>query len=169
MIDMEKQDHLKFCIERFDHYYDSINNKSALFLAVNTFIVGGLIAIYPNIQSTFDCGHWINSIFTIIVLAGLASTLLTLFAGIPFLAKSSNSMLYFGSIATTPLNKFKTSVSELTPETLQEDYLTQIHQLSTGLLKKFQKLKWAGYLIFFEFVLAIPLIILLMNNIKKIL
>ncbi|HEY9488539.1 MAG TPA: hypothetical protein VIQ51_09410, partial [Chryseosolibacter sp.] len=78
---MEIQEHLRFCIERFDHYYDSVNNKCALFLTVNTFIVGGLMAIHPTLQSTFDCGLWINTGFTIIVFAGLLSVLLTLSAG----------------------------------------------------------------------------------------
>jgi len=163
---MEKQEHLKFCIERFDHYYDSVNNKSALFLAVNTFIVAGLMSIYPNIQLTFECGIWINSFFSIIVFAGLISILMTLSAGIPFLAKPGKSHLYFGSIAAMSLDEFRNSLSVLSADGLEQDYSTQIHQLSRGLRAKFRRLQWAGYLIFSEFVLAIPFIILLMNNIK---
>ncbi len=34
---------LIFCINRYDHYYDSVNNKSNVFLVISTFIVGGLI------------------------------------------------------------------------------------------------------------------------------
>jgi len=165
---METHEHLKFCIERFDHYYDSVNNKSALFLAVNTFIVGGLMAIYPSIQTAFDCGFWINGNFTAIVFSGLISILFTLSAGIPFLAKPSKSHLYFESIARFSLADFKASVSALNAQELQNDYTEQIHQLSIGLRNKFIRLRWAGYLIFLEFILSIPFIIILMNNIKSI-
>jgi hypothetical protein len=125
------------------------------------------MAIYPAIQSNFDCGLWINTVFTIIVFAGLISILLTLSAGIPFLAKPGKSHLYFGSIARMSLDEFKNSFSALTTKGLEEDYTTQIHQLSTGLRSKFRRLQWAGYVIFSEFIFAIPFIILLMNNIKK--
>ncbi len=164
---MNKQEHLKFCIERFDHYFESVNNKGALFLAINTFIVGGLIALYPSIRAAVNCGFWINSFFTIIVFAGLVSVLTTLLAGIPFLTSEGNSSLYFGSIASKTLQDFKTSMSAHTPDTLDDDYVSQIHQLSTGLRAKYRKLRFAGNLIFAEFVLTIPLIILLMNNIKN--
>ena len=39
---MEK-DRLKYTINRFDHYFDSVNNKSAVYIAINTFITGGII------------------------------------------------------------------------------------------------------------------------------
>jgi hypothetical protein len=163
---MNKQDHLKFSIERFDHYFESVNNKGALFLTINTFIVGGLIAIYPSIRDSVNCGIWINGFFTVIVFGGLLSILVTLWAGIPFLSSTGNTVLYFGSIASTSISEFKSSFSTHTPDSLDDDYLSQIHQLSIGLRSKYQKLSIAGNLIFIEFVLTIPLIVLLMNNIK---
>jgi ABC-type phosphate transport system permease subunit len=164
---MDKHEYLKFSIERFDHYFESVNNKGALFLAVNTFIVGGLIALYLSIRSAVDCGVWINTIYALIVLFGIVSILLTLLAGIPFLSNPNNSVLYFGSIASKSVAEFKAQVHAQTLQTLEDDYIEQVHILAFGLRRKFRKLRYASHLIFLEFILAIPLIILLMNNVKN--
>jgi len=164
---MDNRQHFQFCIERFDHFYDTVNNKSALFLAINTFIVGGLIAVYPSLLALADIGTWTNSIFTFIIIVGLVSILITLSAAIPFLSKPNASLLYFESIATRSLGDFKTEMSSLLTDHFENDYATQVHELSVGLRNKFRRLQWAGYAIFIEFLLMIPLFILIMNNIKN--
>lgn len=164
---MDKLDHLKFCVERFDHYYDSVNNKSALFLTINTFIVGGLVAIYPSLRNYVDCGACILILLSLILAVGLASIFATLLAGIPFLSKPGKSNLYFGSIAGRERQAFLDDLKTYTSDQQIEDYSAQVHILALGLNRKFEKLQYAGSLIFVEFLLAIPFIILLINNLKK--
>jgi Family of unknown function (DUF5706) len=164
---MNKQEHLRFCIERFDHYFESVNNKGAFFLAIDTFMIGGVIALYPTIRNEVDCGLWINGLFTTIVFTGLISVLITLLAGIPFLRSTGNSSLYFGAIAAKSHEDFSNELNTQSERMLDDDYVSQIHELSTGLKRKYRKLQIAGYLVFAEFVLMVPLIVLLMNNIKR--
>ena len=44
-----KYEHAKFVIERFDHYYDTVNSKGSFYIGLNTFILGGLCAGYISI------------------------------------------------------------------------------------------------------------------------
>ncbi len=46
----EKIEILKHTIDRYDHYFDSINNKGNLFLTLNTFLLGGMITGYYSIK-----------------------------------------------------------------------------------------------------------------------
>ena len=53
---IEKVEMLKHTMDRYDHYYDSINNKSNLFLALNTFLLGGIVTGYYSIKNEIACG-----------------------------------------------------------------------------------------------------------------
>ncbi|MFM7852808.1 MAG: Pycsar system effector family protein [Flammeovirgaceae bacterium] len=117
-------------------------------------------------QSIFDCGVWINTAFAAIVFTGIGSILLTLAAGIPFLGKPDNSVLYFRSISSKTLSGFSEQLASVSNDDVVKDYTNQVHQLSKGLTKKFIKLQIAGYLIFVQFLMVIPLVIMLMKNIK---
>jgi len=46
------------------------------------------------------------------------------------------------------------------------DLRTQVHQLSSGLKSKFSLLRIAGILFLLQFILFIPLFILIINNLK---
>lgn len=41
-----KYNHLQFIIQRFDQYFDAINNKGSFYIGLNTFILTGLSAGY---------------------------------------------------------------------------------------------------------------------------
>jgi len=56
---MEKE-RLKYNIDRFDAYYNSVNSKCGVFLALSTFIVGGLATAYSPIIKAVDCGWCIH-------------------------------------------------------------------------------------------------------------
>ena len=52
---MEKEkDRLEYTINRFDHYFDSVNNKSAVYIAINTFITGGIIVLLTQTNIVKD-------------------------------------------------------------------------------------------------------------------
>ena len=42
----EKIENLKYTISRYDHYYDSVNSKSNVYLTLMTFLLGGTVALF---------------------------------------------------------------------------------------------------------------------------
>lgn len=162
---MEKE-RLKFCIERFDHYFDSVNNKSALFLGLSTFIIGGLIAAYQEVFKIVECDFWVHILILAMLSLGIAITLILISASIPFNGKSKETLYYFGFIANLKEEDFLSKSEERKEKQEFKDLRIQVHQLSKGLNKKFSKLKIAGRLFMLQFLILIPLIVLIVINFK---
>jgi hypothetical protein len=163
---MEKE-RLKYCIDRFDHYYDSVNNKSSVFLGLSTFIVGGLVAGYFVIDPVVNCGFWVHALMIILIGLGVATMIVVIRAATPFLGKDTDSLHFFGSIGCMAASDFCAKSAMLCNE---EDELidlrNQVHQLASGLQGKFRKLKAAGILFTIQFFLFIPLFIIILCNLK---
>ncbi|MFC6101228.1 hypothetical protein [Olivibacter domesticus] len=163
---MEKE-RLKYCIDRFDHYYDSVNNKSSVFLGLSTFIVGGLVAGYFTIGSFVNCGFWSNAIIIVLIGLGVATMITVVIAATPFLSKDVESLHFFGAIACKDSSFFCVKSAEpCTDEDELKDLRNQVYQLATGLKGKFMKLKIAGIMFTIQFCLFIPLFIIIICNLK---
>jgi len=145
MTEKEKLEELKFAIGRFDHYYDSVNNKGNLYLAVNTFVLGSVIAGYASLNSQFHFSNWILSLLIAVLAANLFSVAYTLAAIKPFLKKKhgSRSMIYFGDVHNASEVTVGDFWKNLTAEKLKEDFLSQYKILAGGLDRKFRWLKTA--------------------------
>jgi hypothetical protein len=148
---LEKIETLKHSIDRYDHYYDSVNNKGSLFLTLNTFLLGGIITGYYSIKEGIS-GHFDVMFFVFIALIScLASIFYTLWSIIPYLNKQADSLngslISFGNVANVSFNSFKQMYDTLTEEKLIEDYLQQAHLLTKGLQMKFCRLRTATYLL----------------------
>ena len=147
----DKMDTLKHTMDRYDHYYDSSNNKGNLFLTLNTFLLGGMITGYYSIKDTIanECG------VTLLVWVGLICCLLslgyTLWAIIPYLNKQADSVngsaINFGNVSNISFESFKLMYFNVTDEKRYEDYVHQVYLLACGLQKKFSRLKTATYLL----------------------
>lgn len=161
-----ERERLLFCIERWDHYYDSTNNKGSVFLGLSTFIVGGLVAGYPSILELVNCTWWINVLMIALIGLGLAIMLIVISALMPYLSKPDSSLLYFGSVCATSHEDFCSRSGAAAEDAYIEDLRKQSHQLAKGLAKKFKKLRIAGMLFTIQFYLAIPLILLIIFNLK---
>lgn len=61
----KKIEMLRHTMDRYDHYYDSVNNKGNLFLTLNTFLLGGIITGYYSVKSD------ISEQFDVLFLYGL--------------------------------------------------------------------------------------------------
>jgi len=162
---MEKE-RLLYNISRFDHYYDSVNNKTAVYIAINSFVVGSLITTYI---STIDDILFYTQLFKIItitsVFIGVLTLLILVNASIPYFTKNSKSMYYFGGIGSMVKDEFICCSKELSNKQELKDLRNQVHTLSMGLNKKFMKLKVAGKLLILQFILLVPtLIIIILNN-----
>ncbi len=163
---MEKE-RLLFCIERFDHYYDSINNKSAVFLGLGTFALGGLIAAYPYLSDHSECRVWITLLLSIPIGLALAAMLIVMIASIPFVSKGDGSLYYFGSIASKGREKFHNTSEIAAPGEELSDLREQVFELSTGLKRKFNRLRIAGILYVLMFISIIPLVLTILLNFKN--
>ena len=162
---MEKE-RLEFCMGRYDHYFDSINNKSNVLLTLEIFIVGGLVTAYPSLLEKVSCNLWLHLNMIILISAGVANLLFITWTSIPFLSKEANSLLYFGAIAQLTPDEFQTRSSGASTDAQLNDLRNQVHALATGLHRKFKRLQVAGYLLLFQFAFFIPLIILIIKNLK---
>ncbi len=163
---MVDNEHRHFIISRFDQYYDSINNKGNAFLAINTFLTGGLfasVAILPTyLEEDSSTIFWI----VIMLVLNLTSTLFTLLALVPYAGTCGQSLVYFGDISRLDLQSFLQRFSVQQENEITQDLDKQIFYLAKGLDKKFRRLLIAGKLFFIEAPVLIPLIICVIKNLK---
>lgn len=155
---MNKIEELKFSISRFDHFFDSINNKGNLYLTINLFLFGGIIASYSLLlekKVTTFCFWDLAFLIPMLIVNGIA-TLLALRAIKPYINKErGNSLLYFGDISSMSLPNWKSSINNLQEQEYIEDLTIQCHQLASGLTRKFKKLKTATNWLTFVMLLLI--------------
>mgnify|MGYP007096049578 CR=1 FL=1 len=160
---MEKE-RLEFCVNRFDHYFESINNKGAVYLGLETFIVGGLIAAYPYFIENIKQHCLLNLVLCSSIMIGLSIMIIVILATMPFLNKGTESIFYFGSICCLTHEEFSEKSINVDEKNNLEDLRRQVYHLSHGLQKKFKKLKLASLLFIIQFLFFIPLIFLIILN-----
>ena len=163
---MSSIEHRHFIVNRFDSYFDSINNKANLFLAVNTFLIGGLftaLAFLPGYLKETEA-----SAFCILIMLALniASTLFTLLSLLPYSKTCGESLIFFGDIARLSLDDFLKKFSDQSDDQVSLDIDRQIFFMSKGLNRKFKNLSIAGIFFFVEALVLLPLIITVIKNLK---
>jgi hypothetical protein len=168
---MEKYEHAKFLIERFDHYYDNINSKGAFYIGLNTFLLSGVVIGYTSFFGKINFSLLIWILIFLQIMFCLASIAFTIFAIKPYSKDNhandeSPSLLYFGGIAKHECTHFKQKFIAQEKEELLVDMLQQVHSLARGLKIKFTRLKLASLFILLQFTVMIPLFILFIQNYK---
>jgi hypothetical protein len=164
-----KYEHAKFIIERFDHYYDTINSKGSFYIALNSFIFGGLCTGYISIENKVTQGFWFWLLLVLPFIICIISILYTITAVSPFLKDNdnnddNNSLVFFGGIAKHSLNHFIEKIRSENDDSIREEMYRQIHCLAKGLKSKFDKLFIVSYLLAFQFVLITIFIIYIIKN-----
>mgnify|MGYP005990600667 CR=1 FL=1 len=161
---MEK-DRLIYTISRFDHYFESVNNKTAVYIAINTFVLGGILAGYVNVnQYIKEYEDIFNIIFSLILGLGLITLIILILASIPYFSKKPNSLFYFGTIGPLSKDDFIEKSKKYDSKDELKDLRGQVHILSKGLNKKFERLKLSGHLLVIQFIGLVPLIIIFLIN-----
>lgn len=158
----------RFIINRFDHYFDSINNKGVFYITMNTFLLGGLLSQTGTII-TSGSGWWIYFLVLAFIFINVSSTVLTVLSISPFKSPKCDepsSLIYFNDIACKDLNSFKIEYTTQTEDFIRIDFTNQIHQLAGGLKIKFDRLRYAGILLLIQFVSLLPIIIITILNVK---
>lgn len=166
MVREDKIGHIKDAIGRYDHYYDSINGKGGTYLALNTFILGGLITGYYTIRDTryYSQGYLVLTVVTICFC--ILSIGATLWAIMPYFGKSRSpkSILYFKDVASLKIENLRDKINGLSEATLLEDLCCQMLALAKGLNKKFYLLWYATIFIALEIAGLIALGLNIINN-----
>jgi len=102
-----------------------------------------------------------------LILIGIVIMIIVILAATPFVSKDTDSLHYFGSISCQSHEEFCTkSIECISEEDELKDLRMQVHQLACGLSSKFYRLKMAGILFTIQFTLFIPLLMLVIHNLK---
>ncbi|RXR34871.1 hypothetical protein EQG68_02880 [Flavobacterium piscinae] len=160
-----EKERLLFNIGRFDHYYDSINNKIAVYIAVNTFLLGGITGTYFAISSKLTiCKSSIEFLIILLTLVGLLTIALLIYASIPFLGFKSSSLYYFGTISKNTFDEYKEKSKKCDEKEDLNDLREQVYYLSKGLSKKFTILSITGQSMLFQVIMLIIVSLLIFKN-----
>lgn len=161
---MEK-DRLIYTIGRFDHFFESVNNKTAVYIAINTFILGGILAGYVNVEKYIkEYESFFNINLSIVLALGLVTLIILIYASIPYFSKKPNSLYYFGTIGSQTKDSFIEKSKKYDDKDEIKDLRNQVYILSKGLNTKFVRLKLSGHLLVIQFIALIPLIIIFLIN-----
>lgn len=156
---------LQFTISRLDHYYDSVNNKSAVYLALNTFLTGGIVTIMASsVPFTFPKDLLFVITGFLLIFFGLCSLTILALTSIPFLSGKMQSLYYFGSISSCSSPMFHALSKSRSRKLDLKDLREQTYQLSCGLKSKFNNLRNAGLLLIVQFILLLPFFFSLIFN-----
>jgi hypothetical protein len=160
---MEK-DRLKYTIDRFDHYFDSVNNKSAVYIAINTFITGGIIALLTQTEIVNDMSTTGKVSIGLLLFIGVLSLIVLSIVSIPFFSKKPDSLYYFGAISKMKQSEFNKTSKHYDDKDELKDLRSQVYILSNGLTTKFSRLKFAGILLVVQFFLLLPTLYFILFN-----
>lgn len=152
---MVMSENLKFVLERCDHYIESIQSKSNLYIALNTFVLTGVITMILSVDKN-KVDNLMYFILVSMVIVSCCSIIRVLIALTPYLkTKNNQSLIFFGDISKTEFSTFEDSYKNVTEEEFRDDLICQVYSVSKGLSKKYKELKSAGWLVVVQFVLII--------------
>jgi len=165
-------DRAKFSFSRYDAYYISVNTKGAFYLTINTFFVGLFLAKIDWLQTNFTISELTGFFICLFLVSCFLAIITTLLAINPFLKSGetygkAKSIFYYGSVSEFSCSDFSKAFENISDDGLKDDICTQLHILATGLQKKFRLLSISGSLILVEFLLLIPIVIMLTKNLNK--
>ena len=138
----EKIENLKFILTRLDTYIDSAQNKSNLYLALNTVVLGGIIAILKDLE----CSKIMNVLLISIAIVSILSILITLISINPYMknamSSKKKSVFFFDDIASCiSLSEYKILLNKKADEKLLDDMCAQVYSVAKGLTSKYKKLR----------------------------
>lgn len=165
-----ERDHSKFLIQRFDTYITGANTKGNFLLAMNTFLIGAIIANYAKIKELISCKF--SVFFDIGVISLTLLSLIAMFfilkSVYPFILSGNSSSdgyhshIFFNSIAEfkTP-DKFRQSFVKQDDLSVEQDMSNQAFYLAKGLQAKYKNLETAMKIIYVELILIVILLLLI--------
>ncbi|SFE52259.1 Pycsar system effector family protein [Spirosoma endophyticum] len=151
MSDEELIEQARFIIGRYDHYYESVNTKGNLYLAINAILIGGIASSYSFLEQKLKFTSAHNLVIAGVVILCAFSLGFTILAINPFTRSSSHpgnvSLIFFGQVASLEYRYFARKFRKRSASLHLQDMLRQMHILSIGLSRKFKRLNYAGWLL----------------------
>lgn len=150
---MNKLEKVKFIIGRLDHYIESTNSKANLILACNAVILGGLLTGFAfGDRISPLC---IQKLFLLLTtIFGLISSVYVVLAIVPFVESKSTepqkSLFFFKDISSYRQDDYVNFLNDQSEAIEFKDLSIQVHNISTGLTLKFNKMKIATYFLLAE-------------------
>lgn len=164
----EKCRNLEFVISRYDSYYEAVNNKSNLYLTINTFILAGIITGYSALVPRYEFGIAVLLLLILGIVANLISFGFTLYAIKPYINKKNDSprgsVIFFNDVADYHASQHKEMWQNINIDIWFEDLMLQVKLLSTGLKRKYSSLSIATWFIALQILTATIFGIILLNN-----
>ena len=102
----------EFLVSRYDHYYDSVNNKGMFYLTFNSSLLSGICGSYIALKAIINASITLHSLVIILFVTTVLSSVYTILSINPFLKKcisSSNtfsSLMFFGDVAKKSNEEF---------------------------------------------------------------
>jgi hypothetical protein len=172
---MTQQDQIelmKFNIARYDHYYDSVNNKANFWLAFNSFIIGAVLASYSTAKDAVPLANrayfaYGVAVFTIL---SVVACILIMVASSPHLntrrmaAHRTRSLLYFDDVAAMDIVDYRNELDSLDVSRERTDFTAQAHNLALGLERKYRILSYVGKVMIASLLILLYTIYLYLTN-----
>ena len=159
MNEKELIEQARFVINRYDHFYESINTKGNLYLAINAILIGGIASSYSFLDQklNFSSGH--NVVIAGVVILCAVSLSFTIAAINPFTKSSPQpgnvSLIHYSQVASLECKYYARKFRNRSESMHLQDMLRQVHILSVGLTRKFERLKYAGWVLSFSLLLLV--------------
>jgi hypothetical protein len=143
-----------------------------VYLVVNTFFISAFLGVLPSISSNFMITELTTVVIVIFLILCFASIFIVLLAVSPFLKSGTKngaeaSIFFYESVHGCDKDYYCKKLIDIEEESLQKDVGNQLYCLAEALSGKYKKLMWAGRLIILEFILLIPIVVLLCIHLKK--
>lgn len=130
------KENLKFILERYDHYIESVQSKSNLYITLNTFVLTGVVTLFAGFKNQLD--GFMTIWLLIIIGISIVSLIYTLLALIPQTKKNGlDSVIFFGNVSEkNQQDEYYESIKDMDEETFKKDLAQQVQQVAKIVCKK---------------------------------
>lgn len=163
----DKIEQLKFCIGRFDTFYENVNSKGNLYLPLNSFLMSGIIGGYFSLKDKIHFDSFTIFLLGVTLLFNLLGFGFTIWATMPYLKstkKTDTSLIFFNDVASNTWLEFEKKYDAMTAPDVYLDFKKQGYLLASGLKKKFLCLTVATIFLILQFVGIIISSIIIFNK-----
>jgi len=146
-------ENLKFILGRYDHYIESVQSKSNLYITLNTFILTGAVTLFAGFKN--DLNLFLLNFLILVIIVSVVCMIYILIAVNPQTKKSvEDSIIFFGNVANkNDDGEYWKIVKNMSDKEFRKDLANQVQQVAIIVHKKHCRLKTASCLLILQFVL----------------
>ena len=134
------KDTINSILSRSIAWVSAADSKIAPILAIDTAMLGVLLALVSKNQISISCSLIIPIIAVVLLLLSIFNLINCTF---PRLSGPKNSVIFFGGIAEYTIEEYKSKINKISNDELIADISEQTHRNAEIANEKFQKIKWA--------------------------